>query len=272
MSGTLRVTILGCGSSAGAPRATGDWGACDPDDVRNARTRCGLLVQKWAGEAGVAEDATTVLVDTPPELRQQLARARPHHLNAVLFSHDHADQTHGIDDVRPFYMTTRKPISAFMDAATRATLDVRFAYCFKSKSSYPPILAHAGELIAGAPVRIDGPGGELEVMPLEQDHGFSASLGFRFGPCAYSNDVVAMPEATFAALEGLDVWIADALREAPAPTHAHLALTLEWAARLAPKRAVLTNLHVEFDYSKLAARLPPGVEPAYDGWNVDLAL
>jgi phosphoribosyl 1,2-cyclic phosphate phosphodiesterase len=272
MSGALRVTILGCGASAGSPRATGDWGACDPDDPRNARTRCGLLVQKWAGEAGAGEDATTVLVDTPPELRQQLARARPSHLDAVLFSHDHADQTHGIDDVRPFYMKTRQAIPAWMDGVTRASLDRRFDYCFKSKSAYPPILAHAGELISGAPVRVDGPGGALEVLPLVQDHGASASFGFRFGPCAYSNDVVAMADATFAALDGLSVWIVDALREAPAPTHAHLALSLEWIGRLQPQRAVLTNLHVEFDYAKLAARLPPGVEPAYDGWSVDLAL
>jgi phosphoribosyl 1,2-cyclic phosphate phosphodiesterase len=275
MSGMLRVTILGCGSSLGAPRADGDWGKCDPDDARNLRSRCGLLLQKWNNDGAAErapERATTVLIDTPPELRQQLARARPAHLDAVIYSHDHADQVHGIDDVRSYFLKRRQSIPCFMDAATRVTLDGRFGYCFRGAGPYPPILAHAGVLRAGDTLAIDGPGGPLEVLPLLQDHGFSSSLGFRIGPAAYSNDVVGMPPETFAALAGLDLWILDALREAPAPSHAHLALSLEWIARLRPAHAVLTNLHVEFDYARLAARLPRGVEPAYDGWSVDLDL
>jgi phosphoribosyl 1,2-cyclic phosphate phosphodiesterase len=275
MNGLLRATILGCGSSTGAPRADGDWGNCDPADPRNLRTRCGLLLQKW-NEADREERAparaTTVLIDTPPELRQQLAQAGPTHLDAVLFSHDHADQTHGIDDVRPFFLKARKSVPAYMDAVTRQTLHSRFGYCFDGKGPYPPILHHAGELRSGEEVRIDGPGGALAVTPLLQDHGRSVSLGFRAGPLAYSNDVVAMPPETFAALAGLKLWIVDALRETPAPTHAHLALTLEWIARTRPARAVLTNLHAEFDYTALAARLPRSVEPAYDGWSADLPL
>ena len=273
MSGTLRVTVLGCGSSGGTPRANGDWGACDPNDPRNRRTRCGLLLQKWRGEAGAAKDATTVLIDTPPELRAQLAEAKPTHLDAVVFSHDHADQVHGIDDVRAFYLSTRKTLPAYMDAATKASLMHRFGYCFEPMAKVYPALMHlAEELQPLRPFTVAGPGGDLELTPLDQDHGFSRSLGFRIGPLGYSNDVKDMPNETFAVLEGMSLWIVDALRERPAPTHAHLGLTLEWIARLKPSHAVLTNLHSELDYATLAAKLPERVEPAYDGWAQDLPL
>ncbi len=273
MRGTLRVTILGCGSSAGTPRANGDWGKADPANPRNRRTRCSLLLQKWNAEPGAAAEATTVLIDTAPELREQLARVRVHHLDAVVFSHDHADQTHGIDDVRVFALTGRRPIPTWMDAATRLTMDARFGYCFESKAVvYPPILRHAGELCVGETFAVDGPGGAIEMTPLDQDHGFSRSLGFRVGCFAYSNDVVAMPDRTLAALTGLELWIVDALREAPSPTHAHLALTLDWIGHLRPSRAVLTNLHSDFDYEALAERLPTHVAPAFDGWQAELAL
>lgn len=273
MTGTLRITLLGCGSSGGVPRATGDWGACDPNEPRNRRSRSGVLLQLWRGPAGAAQDATAVLIDTPPDLRLQLAQARPDHIDAVLFSHDHADQTHGIDELRSYFLRRRAPIPVYMDAATRRTLTRRFDYCFAGKQGYPATLADAGPLELAQRVSVDGPGGTLTVTPLEQDHGFGTrSLGFRAGPVAYSNDVVAMPDATFAALQDLSLWVVDALREQPHPTHAHVDLALEWIARLKPRHAVLTNLNHDVDYSALKAKLPAGVEPAYDGFSADFAL
>lgn len=270
--GTLRVTLLGCGSSAGVPRATGDWGVCDPNEPKNRRTRCGLLLQKWAGEAGAAEDATCVLIDTPPDLRLQLAAALPHHIDTVLISHDHADQTNGFDDLRAFVVKHRRQIPVSMDEATWASLARRFGYAFESAGAYPAIVTHGPRLQPLTPHKVDGPGGPLELLPLDQDHGFMRSLGFRVGPVGYSNDLVSMPDETFAALDGLSLWIVDVLREAPHPTHAHLGMALDWIARLKPAHAVLTNMHIDLDYAALKARLPAGVEPGYDGWAGDYSI
>jgi phosphoribosyl 1,2-cyclic phosphate phosphodiesterase len=269
---TLRVTVLGCGSSGGVPRATGDWGVCDSNEPKNRRTRCGLLLQRWKGEAASAEEATTVVIDTPPELRQQLAAAGARRLDGVLISHDHADQTNGFDDVRAFFLKQRAIVPVWMDEATRETFMGRFGYAFQSQAGYPSIVRLAGDLSPLVPVRIDGPGGVMELLPLDQDHGFSRSLGFRAGPIAYSNDLVSMPEQSFGALDGLALWIVDALRDKPHPTHAHVERTLEWIERLRPKLALLTNMHIDLDYAALKARLPAGVEPAYDGWARDYPI
>lgn len=272
MTGTLRLTLLGSGSSAGVPRIGGDWGACDPNEPRNARSRSGLLVQRWAGAPGDPLTATTVLVDTSPDLRSQLLAAKVRHVDGVLYSHDHADQVHGIDDLRAFYITHRKRLPVWMNYETRETLLSRFGYCFQGAGGYPAILDDAGKLEPGASVRVNGPGGPIEALPLLQHHGGVNSLGFRFGPAAYSNDIVAMPEESFAALGGLKLWIVDALQRKPHVSHAHLDLTLEWIARLRPARAVLTNMHIQLDYQTLRAELPAGVEPGYDGLAVDLPL
>lgn len=269
MTGTLTVTILGCGSSGGVPRVGGDWGACDPGEPRNRRTRGGLMLQRWRGAAGLGE-ATTVLIDTSPDLREQLLTARITRIDAIVFSHDHADQTHGIDDVRALAIRMRRRIPVFMDEPTRATLENRFRYVFHGEGGYPAILHIAGGLAPHALIDVDGPGGMLSLTPLLQDHGGIPSLGFRSGRFAYSNDVAQLPQETLDALEGLDVWIVDALRYAPHPTHAHLERTLGWIEALKPRRAVLTNLHVDLDYRTLEQELPRGVEPAYDGWTVDL--
>ncbi|MBI1187248.1 MAG: MBL fold metallo-hydrolase [Alphaproteobacteria bacterium] len=268
--GAIRVTILGCGSSGGVPRTNGDWGACDPGEPRNKRTRCGLLLQRWHGAPGDAADATSVLIDTAPDLREQMIAAGVRRLDAVVYTHDHADQAHGIDDVRAFVLAQRKRMPVWMDAPTRATLTRRFAYCFYGEGGYPPILEDAGAIRPRETFRIDGPGGAVSLTPLLQDHGLSQSLAFRFGAGAYSNDLVAMPEETFAGLAGLDLWIVDALRYTPHPTHAHLERTLSWIDRLKPRRAILTNMHIDMDYRRLAADLPAGVEPAYDGLQIDL--
>lgn len=267
----MRVTILGCGSSGGVPRVGGDWGACDPNEPRNRRTRCGLLLQQWAGEAERGE-ATTVLIDTPPDLREQLLATHVQRIDAIVFSHDHADQTHGIDDVRAIVHRMRQRIPAFMDEETHASLNRRFSYIFNGERGYPSILAPVVSLKPGQPFPVEGPGGAIVLTPLLQDHGGMASLGFRTGRFAYSNDVVHLPSETLDALDGLDLWIVDALRYAAHPTHAHVERSLHWVSLLKPRHAVLTNLHIDLDYQTLKRELPDGVEPAHDGWRRDLHL
>ncbi len=270
--GQIRVTILGCGSSGGVPRIDGDWGACDPDDPRNHRSRCSLLMERFAD--GTDPDApgapvTRVLVDTSPDLRQQLLAARVTRLDAILFTHDHADQTHGIDDVRALVYRSRARIPAWLDAPTRASLFARFGYIFESTegSGYPALLDARPMPPPGTALVIPGPGGLLEAVPLMQQHGSIPSLGFRFGPVTYCNDASALPPATLAVARGSALFIVDALRYTPHPSHAHLDLALSWAAEVGADRTVLTNLHIDMDYATLAGSLPSGVEPAVDGWR-----
>ena len=260
------ATIMGCGSSGGVPRIGGNWGACDPAEPKNRRRRCSLLVEERAGEA-----VTRLLVDTSPDLRVQLLDAGVGTLDAVLYTHDHADQTHGIDDLRGVAINKRGRIDVYADDTTARTLTRRFAYCFDQPpgSPYPAILRLHSLPPPGAPLLIAGKGGTIEALPFLQDHGTMPSLGFRFGPLGYSSDLVGLPEESFALLAGVHTWIVDCLRYEPHPTHAHLALALEWIARLEPKRAILTNLHIDLDYRRLAAELPRGVEPAYDGMTLD---
>lgn len=267
MSGVLEVTVLGCGSSGGVPRADGEWGACDPADPRNFRTRCSLLVRR-KGEGA----QTTLLVDASPELRIQTARAGVKRLDAVLLTHDHADQVHGLDDVRAFYLRQGARIPCFMDPATDATMMRRFGYIFEGEGGYPAICDRTPIPPHGQAWMVDGPSGPIPVTTFDQDHGGVRSVGYRFGGVAYSSDVVGLDEAAFAALQGLDVWIVDALRRRPHPTHAHLELALEWIARVKPRRAILTNMHIDLDFETLRAELPPGVEPAFDGLVVEHQL
>lgn len=268
MSGVLEFTILGCGSSGGVPRADGDWGACDPGDPRNRRSRCSLLVRRRAAEG----PETTVLVDTSPDLRVQTAAAQVKRIDAVLLTHDHADQTHGIDDVRAFFIRQRAAIPCHMDAATTASMRRRFGYIFDGEAGYPAICTPQALPEHGAPWGVSGPSGTVPVVGFDQDHGPIRSVGFRFGGVAYSSDVVDLDEAAFAALADLDVWIVDALRWRPHPTHAHVERTLDWIARVKPRRAILTNLHIDLDFADLARRLPDGVEPAYDGLRFEHVL
>ncbi|GJD96940.1 MBL fold metallo-hydrolase [Methylobacterium iners] len=264
----LALTLLGCGSSGGVPRVGYGWGACDPGEPRNRRRRCSLLVERRA-EAGI----TTVLVDTSPDLREQLLAAGVSRLDAVLFTHAHADHTHGIDDVRPLVIHMRRRIPVYADAETRALLEMRFGYCFATPpgSQYPPIL-DMNDLAEGEPVTIDGAGGPVETTALRVEHGNEAAHGFRFGPAAYVPDVSLMPEASLKRLRGLDLLIIDALRETPHPTHYSVSDALNLIADLRPRRAILTNLHTDLDYTELAAKLPSNVVPAYDGLSVTLEV
>ena len=269
MNGTLEVTILGCGSSGGVPRADGEWGACDPANPRNLRTRCSLLVRR-RGEGPEAE--TTVIVDTSPDLRLQTANAGATRLDAILLTHDHADQVHGIDDVRAFFLRQRAPIPTYMDASTDASMMRRFGYIFEGEGGYPAICDQRRLPPHGERWTVDGPSGPIPVFTFDQDHGGVRSVGYRFGGVAYSSDVVGLDEAAFAALADLDIWIVDALRYRPHPTHAHVERTLEWIARVQPRRAILTNLHIDLDHAQLTARLPAGVEVAYDGLRLEHQL
>jgi phosphoribosyl 1,2-cyclic phosphate phosphodiesterase len=257
----LKVTILGCGTSGGVPRIGGEWGACDPDNPKNRRRRCAVLVER-EGAGGV----TRVLVDTPPDLREQLLDVGVGLLDGVLYTHEHADHCHGIDDLRMVCYNGRRRVNVYHDAATGRVLRQRFDYCFETPpgSEYPSVLK-PHEIVPGEMVHIDGPGGTIEAMPFRQRHGSGESLGFRFGGLAYSPDVSDLPEETLPLLGGLDVWIVDALRYTGHPSHFSVEQTLAWIERLKPKRAVLTHMHVDLDYAELSRQLPNGVEPGYDG-------
>lgn len=267
MSGVLEVTILGSGSSGGVPRADGNWGVCDPSEPKNRRGRCSLLVRR-KGEG----DETSVVVDTSPDFREQAIAAKIQRLDGILFSHDHADQTHGIDDVRAFFINQRARIPAWMDAVTRASLTDKFGYIFASSGGYPAILEARDLPAYGQAFAIDGPSGAIPVNSFDMEHGAIRCVGYRFGGVAYSPDVNGLPEDAFEALRDLDVWIVDALRITPHPTHAHLERTLEWIERVKPRRAILTNMHIDLDYNDLRSFLPQGVEPAYDGLTLEVGL
>jgi phosphoribosyl 1,2-cyclic phosphate phosphodiesterase len=263
---TLTFTILGCGSSGGVPRPALGWGDCDPANPKNRRRRCSLLVER----RNPAGECTRVLVDTSPDLREQLLDAAVDWLDGVLFTHEHADHTHGIDDLRGLFLRHRRRIDTYLDEPTHRVVYFRFGYCFETPpgSNYPPIL-NAHRIAAGQPVTIEGPGGPITALPFRQDHGDIESLGFRFGDVAYSSDVRDLPPESIAALSGLDLWIVDALRYQPHPSHFSVAEALDWIARLSPRRAVLTNLHTDLDFNELRSRLPPNIEPAYDGLKIE---
>jgi phosphoribosyl 1,2-cyclic phosphate phosphodiesterase len=274
MSDMLRITILGSGSSGGVPRLggpnnEGHWGACDPTNPKNRRRRCSILVQRIA-----AAGTTTVLVDTSPDLREQLLGARIAELDGVLISHDHADQLHGIDDLRLVFHHQRRRVDIHTDARAAEGILARFGYCFATAegSGYPPIANMHVIAEPFAPFAIGGAGGPVAALAFAQLHGHMRSLGFRFGPTAYSSDVNGLDEAAFAALAGVDCWIVDALRYTPHPSHFNVDQALAAIARLKPRRAVLTNLHIDLDYETLRRELPVGVEPAYDGMVIEAAV
>lgn len=257
----MKVTILGCGPSAGVPLIGGNWGTCNPDNPKNRRTRPSVLVETYG---------TSILIDTSPDLRAQLLAAKIGRVDAVLYTHDHADHVHGIDDLRTVYrLMDRRRIPAYADPVTLASIIRRFPYVFEGhgevEAMYRPIL-NARE--------IDGPFavGPVRVVPFVQDHGICATLGFRIGRFAYSTDVVRLDDAAFEALAGIELWIVDCLRAGEEhPTHANLATTLGWIARVKPRRAIFTHMNHQADYDALKVLCPAGVEPGYDGMVLDLA-
>lgn len=263
-----RLVLLGTGSSGGVPRVGNDWGACDPSEPRNRRTRCSALLERFAGNG----EATRILIDTAPDLREQLLACETPRLDAVVYTHDHADQAHGIDDVRAFAIRQRQQIPVYFDVDTQRRLESRFHYIFHGAGGYPPILAAQPAVLPLHRFTITGAGGPVDLLPVDMEHGRIRCMGYRIGNVAYCNDVNGLPPETLDALHGLDTLVIDALRYAPHPSHAHLELTLSWIRELKPKRAILTNLHVDMDYKTLIGELPDGVEPAYDGLEIGFEL
>ena len=266
MTDHLRFTILGCGSSGGVPRLGNHWGACDPENPKNIRRRCSLLVER-SGAGGT----TRVLIDTTPDMRGQLLDAGVGELDAVAYTHSHADHVHGLDDLRQIVFNMKQRLPVWADGDTQNALFSRFGYAFVQPegSPYPPILDM--HTIDGD-FTITGAGGPITLTPFRVNHGSIDSLGFRIHDLAYLPDVAKMNDDAWPHLEGLECWILDALRRTPHPTHAHLDLALEWIARAQPKRAVLTNMHIDLDYAEVAAETPDHITPAYDGMTLTYAL
>lgn len=263
---TLTLTILGSGSSAGVPRPALGWGACDPNNPRNRRRRCSLMAERTTSDG-----TTRVVIDTSPDLREQLIDANVDHIDAVFLTHEHADQTHGIDDLRSVVLHQRRRIPVYLNRATANDIMHRFSYCFISPagSDYPPILVQES-IEAGESRRIDGKGGALELSAFLVQHGNIPALGYRIGRAAYTPDLNDIPEESWGALEDLDLWIVDGLRYTPHPSHFSVADALAWIARFKPKRAVLTNMHADLDYEVLRKSLPQGVVPGYDGMRLEI--
>ena len=263
----MKVRVLGCGGSQGVPSSAGEWGACDRNDPRNHRTRPSILIEAETTSPQISGETATLLIDTTPDLRLQLADAEVRHLDGVIFTHAHADHLHGIDDLRPINKLMGAPIPIWANAQTLAEIRQRFAYAVQPAtpgSSFfrPTLVPHLiGERFKAAGV---------EIRAFSQDHGNSLSTGLRIGNFAYSTDVVSLDETAFEILAGIDVWIVDCLRVAPHPTHSHLERTLSWIARLRPRRAILTHMDFSMDYRSLCEILPPGVEPGFDGMEITL--
>ncbi len=261
---TVTLTILGCGSSAGVPRPALGWGRCDPTNPRNRRRRCSLLAERSSKEG-----ITRVVVDTSPDLREQLIDAHVDHIDAVFLTHEHADQTHGIDDLRSVVLHQRRRIPVYFNQSTAKDIMARFSYCFISPegSDYPPILTqHSIE--AGESQSIEGKGGAVTLSAFIMQHGNIPALGYRIGDAAYTPDVSDIPEQSWPSLQNLDVWIIDGLRYAPHPSHFSVDDALSWIERFKPRRAVITNMHSDLDYEVLRQSLPANVVPAYDGMQL----
>lgn len=269
MADTLRLTILGCGSSPGTPRITGDWGACDPTNPRNRRRRAAALVERITPDGR----RTSVVIDTGPDFREQMIDAGVRRLDAAVFTHPHADHIHGVDDLRGYVLQQRRLMDIYADNLTLDRLHQAFGYCFVTPpgSSYPPILTpHA--IVHGESFAIEGEGGALTFEPLPQIHGDIISLGFRVGGLAYCSDVSDFPDRTAERLAGLDLLVIDALQYRSHPSHLSLSEALAWIERLAPKRAILTHMHIPLDYAAVARETPAHVEPAYDGMVIEIPL
>jgi phosphoribosyl 1,2-cyclic phosphate phosphodiesterase len=255
----MRVTILGCGASTGVPVIGPDWGRCDPADARNRRRRVSVLVEV---------EGVVILIDTSPDLREQLLDARVNRLDAVIITHAHADHLHGIDDLRSINRLMQRPIPLYGDGKTLAEIECRFAYALEPISEprryhKPTLVPH--EIVGSFTIQ------GIPIMPFVQNHGFGTTLGLRIGMFAYSTDVFELDETAFSTIKGIELWVVDCLRREPHPTHSHLAKTLSWIARVRPRRAVLTHMDQSMDYCELSAELPPGIEPGRDGLTVDLS-
>lgn len=255
----MQVVVLGCGGSGGVPLISQGWGSCDPNNPRNRRRRPAILVRT---------QEAVILVDTPPDLREQLLDASVRHLDAVFYTHSHADHVHGLDDLREINRLMRASLPVYATPETLEQIVRRFGYAFIADDSivtsiYRPILRTVSITDT---VQIK----DITVLPFEQDHGFSTTLGFRFGPIAYSTDVVSLPERAFTILTGITVWIVDCFTKSEHRTHASLSKVLQWVETIKPYRTILTHMGSDLDYSTLKTSLPVGIEPAFDGMLIEV--
>lgn len=264
---SIIATIMGCGSSGGVPRIGGSWGACDPTNPKNRRRRCSLLIEGRTGDS----PPTRIVVDTGCDLREQLLAADVDRVDAVLYTHEHADHTHGIDDLRVLALNNRKRVDVYFSHEAGQRIVSAFSYCFTAPpgSGYPPIL-NQNLMSAGERLTISGPGGDIDILPFRQEHGDISSLGFRIGNFAYSCDLSGIPLESEMAVSDLDVWVLDALRPAPHPSHLSLSEALAAIQRFQPREAVLTNLHIDLDYDETERNTPRYVHPAFDGLRIDI--
>jgi phosphoribosyl 1,2-cyclic phosphate phosphodiesterase len=264
---SITLTIFGCGSSAGVPRPALGWGACDPSNPKNRRLRCSMMAEKQSGDG-----VTRVIIDTSPDLREQLITANVDHIDAVFLTHEHADQTHGIDDLRSVAIHQRRRIPTYFNESTARDIALRFSYCFVTPpgSDYPPILDRR-PVEAGDSKTIEGKGGALTLTAFLLKHGNIPALGYRIKNAAYTPDLNGIPRESWAMLENLDLWIVDGLRYVQHPSHFSVSDALSWIDRFKPKQAVITNLHSDLDYEMLRKELPPNVVPAFDGMKLTLA-
>ncbi len=254
----MKVILLGCGTSSGVPRIGNDWGVCDPLNPRNRRTRASILVEA---------DGYRVLVDTGPDMREQLLANDIRWLDAVIYTHDHADHCHGIDDLRQLYHVHGKAVNVYARPPALQSLRTRFEYAFEGKDGYPPS-------VKGHDLPDEFVLGPLRIRVTDQPHGTITSAGLRFDhrsrSAAYSTDLNELPEHSVSLFQHVDLWIVDALRRRPHPTHPHLAQTLDWIRQVSPRRAVLTHMDQSMDYDSLIKELPDTVVPGYDGMVMDL--
>ena len=254
----MKVRILGCGTSSGVPRVGNDWGDCDPSEPKNRRRRVSILVE---------HEGTRILVDTGPDLREQLLDARVSDIDAVIWTHDHADHCHGIDDLRQLYHARGAPIPGYARRETLEALLRRFSYAFEGKGDYPPVVA--GALLPDA-MELGG----FSLRIVDQPHGSITSTGIVFQAAGrslvYSTDVNGLTREMVETFSGADVWILDALRRRPHPSHAHLAQALEWTQIVRAGRTILTHMDQSMDYATLLAELPDGIEPGYDGMEIHI--
>ena len=249
----MKITILGSGTSSGVPRIGNDWGDCDPSEPRNRRTRASALVE---------HDNTRILIDTSPDMREQLLAADIDRVDAVIWTHDHADHCHGIDDLRQLFHAAGSPVAGYARPTTLAALDARFTYAFHGRTGYPPT-------IAAMPLPDRLTIGDIEIRVVDQPHGNIHAAGLRFEAggtsIGYATDFHEMTPAMAALYRDLDIWVVDALRRRPHPTHMELPAVLGWVERLQPRRAALIHMDHSMDYATLCRELPDGVEPGYDG-------
>ncbi|HTJ56863.1 MAG TPA: MBL fold metallo-hydrolase [Devosiaceae bacterium] len=262
------ATILGCGSSGGVPRIGNIWGICDPNNPRNRRRRCALLIE---GHSAGSPEPTRIIIDTGCDLREQMLAAGVDRVEAVFYTHEHADHTHGIDDLRVLALNNRRRVDVHFTQEAGDRIREAFGYCFTSApgSDYPPIL-EAHVIKAGQNITIDGPGGSITLHAFLQEHGSIHSLGYRVGGFAYSCDLSAVPKESRKSVSGLDFWVIDALRPLPHPSHLSLPESLAYIAEQQPKQAILTNLHIDMDYAGVEAQTPENVTPAFDGMRIDV--